>query len=115
MRVQRRIDAAVGVEQEMSGNWSKMTTTTGGVAPKATSSAGSSSDVPSRPAIPGLSRNAAGTTTRAGERKVANRRSGASATAAARLPTMIPAAGGRQPTDDPERKRSDGGSGQAEQ
>ena len=106
-----------------------MTTTTGGVAPKATSSADSSSDAANRPAIPGLSRNAAGTTTRAGERKVANRRndarrmyakpaaapqpaanasgrpgcqppsglSAASATAPARLPTMIPAAPGRHP------------------
>ena len=35
-----------------------MTTTTGGVAPKATSSADSSSDPASRPAIPGLSRAA---------------------------------------------------------
>ena len=116
--------------REISGNWSKMTTTTGGVAPKATSSADSSSDAANRPAIPGLSRNAAGTTTRAGERKVANRRndarrmyakpaaapqpaanasgrpgcqppsglSAASATAPARLPTMIPAAPGRHPS-----------------
>ena len=113
----------------MSGNWSKMAMTTGGVAPKATSSAGSSSDAANRPAIPGVSRNATGTTTRAGESKVANRRSGArrmyatpaaapqpaanaserpgcqppsglsaaSAMAAVRLPTMIPAAPGRHP------------------
>ena len=54
-----------------------MTMTTGGVAPKATSSADSSSAAANRPAIPGVSRNAAGTTTRVGERKVANRRSGA--------------------------------------
>ena len=61
-----------------------------------------------------MSRNATGTTTRAGESKVANRRSGARRMYATPAAAPQPAANaserpGCQPVGDPEHKRSDGG------